>query len=104
MKGSNQIESEDTITEMIYLKNNSIVLSLGSNIKFLKRMKNKNYEVYKSIETQSIFLLSIENLLYSFDDSSIYLINIDNYSLISTAKLNKTKGESFSEKMKPIKQ
>ena len=101
MKENNKIKFEHTIKDMILLKNNSIALSLGSNIKLLK-IKNQKYEEYKTIETQSLFLLNIENLLYSFDESSIHLINLDNCSLISSTKLNKTKGESLSEKMKPF--
>lgn len=102
MKENNKIEFESTIKDMICLKNKLIALSFDRNIKILKKMSNQKYEVYKSVETQSFFLLNIEHLLYSFTDSSMHLINLDNCSLISSMKLNKTKNECLSEKMKPF--
>ena len=99
MNKSNEIQFDNHINDVIYLPDNSIVLSLGSNIQFLKKVKNK-YEVYKTVDINSIFLLNNENILYTFDNNSLKLIDIKNYSIISSITLNKNK--DFDQEMKPF--
>ena len=99
MNKSNEFQLDDYINDMIYLPDKSIILSLKSNIQFLKKVKNK-YEVYKTVDINSIFLLNNENILYTFDNNSLKLIDIKNYSIISSITLNKNK--DFNQEMKPF--
>ena len=99
MNKSNEIQLDDYINDMIYLPDKSIILSLKSNIQFLKKVKNK-YEVYKTVNINSIFLLNNENILYAFDNNSLKLIDIKNYSIISSISLNKNK--DINQEMKPF--
>ena len=99
MNKSNKIPLDDYINDMIYLPDKSIILSLKSNIQFLKKVKNK-YEVYKTVDINGIFLLNNENILYTFDNNSLKLIDIKNYSFISSISLNKNK--DINQEMKPF--
>ena len=108
MKEKNKIELEHEIGDMICLNDKSIALSCLSEIKILK--KNKDiYEIYKTIEIETYFLLNIDNNLYSFNSMDIHVINLKNFSTISTiqisdqgSKLLNFFNEVFNVRMKPF--
>ena len=99
MKETNKIEFEEYINDIIYLPDKSIALSFNSNIKILKKIKNK-YETYKIIDIKSFSLLNNENILYAFNNNSLNLININDYTLILSVELNKN--ITLEGEMKPF--
>ena len=89
LKESNKIEFEHYIYDMIFLPDKTIALSFELNITILKKSNNQKYEIHKNIDIKSIYLLNLGNILYSFDTNTLNLINLNNYSIISSITFNK---------------